>query len=862
MPSSYLHYDIQRKLGQGGMGIVYLAKDTRLHRNVALKFLPPHIAKNEVERQRFEIEARAAAGLSHTNIAQVYAIEEVDDELFIALEYVDGQELKDIIEEGTLSTDDKLEIVSQIASGMYAAHQKGVIHRDIKTRNIMVDTSGSVKIMDFGLARLEGTDPITKTGTTIGTTAYMSPEQLRGRGADVRSDIWSFGVVLYELFSGEMPFRGLHEPAVMYSITEDPPHPLDPEDESVPEYIKTIITRCLAKNPDERYQSVAEILADLKSQHVNTANLNTVTASSATMDSSEVHAPPSRVSPKTTKYLTAGIAVVSLLIVAFYFLLDGVSSLGEDFPDKRYLAVLPIENIGGNPEMQAICDGLAETFSYRLSELEQYEDFYWVTPASEIRKENVFSASQANRIFGVNLAISASIQTVQDSTRMILELVDADNVRRLSTRQITVHSDDLALLETNAIRELIKMLEIDIRPKMEQAIFDDVPSDPKAYEFYLKGRASLQKEMNLDDLNEAIDFFEQAVILDPQFALGYAGLGEGYWRQYEVTGDVEYVGLAETALNRANSINDQLAPVQHLYGLVKSGTGDYEESISYFERSLEIDPKFTASYREMANVYNEIGNTARALDTYQQVIELKPDYWEGYKDLGVYHLSNGNFDGAIQNFEEVVEITPNNSIAFSNLGIAYFYKGDNERAREMFEKSLELDENPLTANNLAGIYFVDEMYSEAAEMYMIVLDEYPNRYDVWGNYAAAVDLSGDSLEARDLYRTAIEKAKKQSEVNPNDPLILADIGAYYSDLNNVSEARNYINRALEINDQNVFIRLRAVSIYEKLNMREMALQWVSAEMIEDIESQPELQDLAEDPAFLALKNQLVNQANN
>jgi tetratricopeptide (TPR) repeat protein len=147
-------------------------------------------------------------------------------------------------------------------------------------------------------------------------------------------------------------------------------------------------------------------------------------------------------------------------------------------------------------------------------------------------------------------------------------------------------------------------------------------------------------------------------------------------------------------------------------------------------------------------------------------------------------------------------------------------------------------------------------------MYMIVLDEYPNRYDVWGNYAAAVDLSGDSLEARDLYRTAIEKAKKQSEVNPNDPLILADIGAYYSDLNNVSEARNYINRALEINDQNVFIRLRAVSIYEKLNMREMALQWVSADMIEDIESQPELQDLAEDPAFLALKNQLVNQANN
>lgn len=847
MSSSFLHYEIQRKLGEGGMGVVYLAKDTRLNRNVALKFLPRHIANNKIERQRFEIEAQAAAGLNHPNIAHVHAIEEVDDELFIVLEYVEGQELKDIIEEGSLSDSDKLDIAVQIASGIHTAHKKGIIHRDIKSRNIMIDTSKTIKIMDFGLARLEGTDHITKTGTTIGTTAYMSPEQLRGAEADARSDIWSFGVVLYELFSGDLPFRGLHEPAVMYSITEDAPHPLDSADENVPDYIKTAITRCLEKNPDDRYQSMEEILDDLKSQNVNSLQKDFT---------------PSRISRKTTSYLSAGIAAVSVLIIVLYFSWDLFSGFGDEVLEKRYLAVLPIENIGGNPQMQAICDGLAETFSYRLSELEQYEDSYWVTPASEMRKENVRSASQANRIFGVNLAISASIQTVQDSTRLILELVDADNVRRLSTRQITVHANDLAMLELNAIKEMLKMLEIDIQPNIERTIREGVPSNPKAYEYYLKGRASLQKEMNLDDLTEAIDFFEQAVILDPGFALAYAGLGEGYWRQYEVTGDVEYVDLSETALNRANSLNDQLAPVQHLIGLVKSGTGDYDESINYFTRALDIDPKYTASYREMANVYNEIGDTGRALNTYRKVIELKPDYWEGYKDLGVYHLSNGNFDGAIQNFEEVVSITPNNSKAFSNLGIAYFYKGENDNAREMFEKSLELDPNPLTANNLAGLYFSDKMYREAADMYEIVLEEYPNRYEIWGNYAAAVDLSGDSIQATGLYETAIEKAKQQYEVNPNDPLVLADIGAYYSDLDNSGEAIGFINRALDINDQNLFIRLRAVSIYEKLEMREMALQWISEAMIEDIESQPELQDLANDPAFQALKNQLVNQPNN
>lgn len=847
MSSSFLHYDIKKKLGEGGMGVVYLARDTKLNRDVALKFLPKHIANSIVERRRFEIEAQAAAGLNHPNIAHVYAIEQVDDEPFIVLEYVEGKELKEVIDDGILSPDDKLDIATQIAKGIQTAHEKGIIHRDIKSRNIMFDGAKTIKIMDFGLARLEGSDHITKTGTTIGTTAYMSPEQLRGTEADARSDIWSFGVVLYELFSGKMPFRGLHEPAVMYSITEEPPQPLENAEEKVPGHIQAIIDKCLEKNPDDRYQSMSEILDDLRDQNPM---------------SKKEPAKSHSFSAKTTRNLSVGLTAVMLLIAVLYFLQDGSSLFGNNVPDRRYLAVLPVENIGNNAEMQAICDGLAETFSYRLSELEQYEDSYWVTPASEIRKENVVSASQANRMFGVNLAISASIQTVQDSTRLILELVDADNVRRISTRQVVVHSDNLAMLEFNAVKEMLAMLEIDLKPKVERTIRESVPANPKAYEYYLKGRASLQQDANLNDLDDAIDYFEQAVVMDSDFVLAYAGLGEAYWSQYEVTGNVEYVNLAEISLNRAISLNDQLAPVQYLFGLVKSGTGQYEESIRYFERSLDIDPKYTAAYREMANVFNEIGDTDRALETYQQAIELKPDYWEGYKDLGVYHLSNGDFENAIKNFEEVISITPNNSKAFSNLGIAYYYQGQNDRAREMFEKSLSLDQSPLTANNLAGLYFADKMYQKAVNMYKIVLDEFPNRYEIWGNYATSVDLSGDTSDAKQLYRTAIEKAKEQQEVNPNDPLILADIGSYYSDLKEADDAIDYINKALVINDQNLFIRLRAVTVYENLGMRENALEWITPAMIEDIENQPELKGLAKDPAYIELKNQLVHQTNN
>jgi len=564
----------------------------------------------------------------------------------------------------------------------------------------------------------------------------------------------------------------------------------------------------------------------------------------------------------TTRNLSIGIAMAITFIAAIYFFKDGFSVFGNDVPDRRYLAVLPIENIGNNPDIQAICDGLAETFSYRLSELEQYEDSYWVTPASEIRKENVVSASQANRMFGVNLAISATIQTVQDSTRLILELVDADNIRRISTRQVVVPSNDFAMLEFNAVKEMLAMLEIDLQPNVERTIREGVPSNPRAYEYYLKGRASLQKDANLNDLDEAVDYFEQAVVMDSDFVLAYAGLGEAYWSQYEVTGNVEFVTLAETSLDRAISLNDQLAPVQYLFGLVKSGTGQYDESINYFEKSLELDPKYTAAYREMANVYNEIGDTDRALEVYKKVIELKPDYWEGYKDLGVYHLSNGDFENAIQNFETVVSITPDNSKAFSNLGIAYYYQGQNGKAREMFETSLRLDESPLTANNLAGLYYADKMYQKAASMYEIVLKEFPNRYEIWGNYAAAVDLSGNTSNAKQHYKTAIQKAKEQQEVNPNDPLILADIGAYYSDLGERNDAIDYIKKALAINDQNLFVRLRAVTVYENLGMRENAFEWITSAMIEDIESQPELENLARDPAYIELKNQLADQSNN
>lgn len=821
------------------MGLVYLAKDNKLNRNVALKFLPSHIANDENERKRFRQEAQSAAFLNHPNIAQVYAIEEADDELFIALEYVEGSELKDIIDEDRLTIDEKWELAIEIANGIKAAHDKEILHRDIKSRNIMINVSGNAKIMDFGLAKIAGSDRITQPGTTIGTTSYMAPEQLSGEELDSRSDIWSYGVVLYELFTGCLPFEAAYESAIMYAISEKDPVPISERQKEVPERIEYVIYRCLEKNLDTRYSSFSEIITDLTSEQTTSktrpSGINPGTAS------------PSK---SYTKILLST-AVVLLLTFGFIYF-GGNSSFnlfGSSVPDKKYLAVLPIENIGNDPNLDAISIGLAEAFSYRLSELEKYEDSYWVTPAGEIRKENIRSATQANKVFGVNLAISSSIQVLNDSTRLTLELVDADNVRRLETAQLMVPSDNWASLEKEGILAMLGMLDIQLNPEINRNLNEGDTSDSEAYELYLRGRAALQMLSSPDSLMQAVNYFERSITIDPEFTLGYSGLGESYWRLYEDTGEISYVGQAENALNQALELNSDLVQVQTLLGFLKSGTGNYEEAAVIFSNALENDPTYTAALRGLARAYDEQGLNEKAVSTYKKAIEIKPDYWQGHHDLAVHYLMKGNYESAIEEFDKVTKITPRNSAAFSNLGAAYLYNGQNNMARDMFIRSMSLEKNVGAANNLAYLYFTDGNYSQAAEMYELVLQEYPNQYQYWGNLAVAYEYSGEDAKSREAYLNAIDKALVQLEVNNRNAELLADLGAYHSDIQDTTQSIEYINRALGIDSESVMVRERAVATFESLGMREEALQWISPAILSNIEAQPELEDLKNDPRY-------------
>jgi serine/threonine protein kinase len=352
-----LHYKILAKLGEGGMGVVYKAEDTKLKREVAIKFLSRHIAASAEERERFKIEAQAAAALNHPNIATIHAIEEIDDDLFIVMEFIEGKELKQlIIDNSQLTIDNCLAYATQIAEGLKAAHAKGITHRDIKSSNIMVTDSGQVKIMDFGLAKMGGGVQLTKKGTTFGTVAYMSPEQTWGEPVDQRTDIWSFGVVLYEMLTGRMPFRGDYEQAVIYAILNEEPKLIADLRRGVPMELARIVGKALAKNPDERYQHVSEMAVDLKNLPKGSETAKTKT-------------PPLKATRLRIKrpWLYAGVAILLILLVAL--ISRNLLQRPEPKAKPASIAVLPFVNISADAEKEYFSDGMTEELINALAKV-------------------------------------------------------------------------------------------------------------------------------------------------------------------------------------------------------------------------------------------------------------------------------------------------------------------------------------------------------------------------------------------------------------------------------------------------------------------------------------------------------------
>jgi len=675
------NYQILELLGLGGMGRVYRGYDTTLERDVAIKVLPEELADDPDRLARLERAAKLLAALNHPNVATIHSLEEVAGIRFLVMELVEGETLARRLAQGPLAITDCLEISCQIAHGLEAAHDKGILHRDLKPANVMVSDQGSVKVLDFGVAKplhvakdskamaeaRTQEASLTAAGALLGTAPYMSPEQVRGQVLDKRSDIWAFGCVLYEMLTGEHTFARKTMPDTWAAVLEHEPD-WSKLPSQTPELVRGLLARCLQKDPDRRLRDIGDARLEIEPE------LDAMRRSS---DVPRVATPRSR--PRVAAGL--GLAAILLGVVAVFGPIyiwppgdqaGGGAAAGALDPAQWVIAVVPVTTgAADDKEITALNEGLAFTLTGRLSQLSR-EHGLQVMPASMVREEDIDSLEKARIVLGVTLAIGFATRQVGDRIRVTANLVDVPGRRQLDAATIWATADDLIDLEERVTVAALRMLRVELLPTERQS-FDIGTRDTRAYDLFLRGQGYLGDFIEPANVEAAIDLFEQALAADSTYARARAGLGEAFWHHYGHTNERRWVDRAIEECRRAIDL-DELEPMGHVcLGTLYEGTGRPELAVEEFALATGLDPNLDAAYRGLAAAYEAQAKLELAEATYKEAILARPHYWAGHSWLARFYLGQGRYEESIAAYEEVIRLAPEGYGGYSDVGVAYYY---------------------------------------------------------------------------------------------------------------------------------------------------------------------------------------------
>jgi len=592
-------YQIIEELGRGGMGVVYKAQDTKLKRTVALKFLPPELTHVSEVKERFMREAQAAAALDHPNICTVHEFDEAEEKTYISMAYIEGQSLRKKIESGPLELDEALNIATQVAEGLQEAHNREVVHRDIKSANIMVTEKGQSKVMDFGLARMTGGTLVTKEGTTMGTVAYMSPEQARGEEVDHRTDIWSFGVVLYEMFSGQLPFKGEHDQAVVYSILNEKPDPITNLSSEIPMSIDQVVGKALEKNPDERYQNLEDLLDDLRS-----------ISEGIVPEGVKARLRKAKLRRRKRAILYAGAA--GLIIIMAVIALTLFTGRAEAIDS---IAVLPFENLTGDSEQEFFVDSATDELIGQLAQISGLRRVISRTTVMEYKGVEK-SLPEIARELNVDAVVEGTVYQVGENVRIRVQLIDAlPEERNLWAETYDRAKTDVLVMYSEMARAIADKTRVNLTAEETTRLSSARQVNPKAYDAYIQGRSHWYR-LTAQDLETALGDFELALQIDPNYALAHTGVAL-VWvgrNQMNLAPRSEAVPLAMAAAEKAVELDNTLAEAHYALALIRTWSEwDWEGAETAFQRAIELNPNFPDVRAYYSHFLAHMGRTDEAL---------------------------------------------------------------------------------------------------------------------------------------------------------------------------------------------------------------------------------------------------------
>ncbi len=752
------HYKILNKIGAGGMGEVYLAQDTLLERTVALKILPPEVAANEDRMRRFVQEAKTASALKHSNIVPIYEIGESDGLRFIAMEYIEGETLEARIKGRPMQTAQILDFAIQISDALDEAHSKGIVHRDIKSSNIMITQRGQVKILDFGLAKASvvpeaggvselKTEPGTEPGLVLGTVQYMSPEQALGKSTDARSDVFSIGVVLYQMTTGVLPFSGKSSTEIMNRIINSAPDAIARFNYDVPPDLERIIRRCLEKDSDRRYQSARDLMIDLKNLKRD--------SDSATY--SQAHPIATKGTP-IRNFVIPGIVILIALAGGIYFFLNRRSSI-------QSIAVLPFENSTHDQQSEYLSDGIAETTINTLSQIPELKVMARSTVFRYKGREQ--DPQKIGNELKVDAVLTGTLEQHQDHLEINTELVKVADGTQLWGQNYSRNLSDLRSIQNEISNQIADQLKIRLTGEQKKQIGKQTSVDSEAYRLYLQGRYQWNKRSR-EGFLKAIDAFNQAIERDPKYALAYAGLADCYATDSSPFDVDTKIQRGKTAALKA----------------------------------IELDPSLGEAYVSLAAIYSLEWNWKEAEKAFHRAIELNPNYPTAHQWYGEFLGQFGKFDEALQQLKRAQELDPLSLIINSTMGNLYYYKRDYAKAEEYQRKTLEMDPN----FQLAQEFLLNELEQEGK------YDEIFRVLEGSGNEQTRKVVA----EARKVYAQggtrALLEFKLKSQLDHADAYNIACI---YAELNEKNKTLEYLEKSVAARDTSA-VYMNVEPLFDKI----------------------------------------------